>query len=94
MSMTERVSLFSTKLEHLKGVGPQRADLLQTELGLFTVGDLLQYYPFRYEDRTQFHAIRDLHDGLAARGLKNDSSATSATAPARSIWCGSSRCRA
>ncbi len=68
--MTQRVSVFATKLEHLKGVGPQRADLLQTELGLFTVGDLLQYYPFRYEDRTQFHVIRDLHDGLAAAQIR------------------------
>lgn len=31
------------------------------ELQIFTIGDLLQYYPFRYIDRTKFHKIKDLH---------------------------------
>src|SRR5690606_14420090 len=50
--------------EYLKGVGPQKADVLKKELQLFTIGDLLQYYPFRYIDRTQFHKIRQLHPDL------------------------------
>lgn len=50
-----------TPIEYLKGVGPQKADVLKKELQLFTIGDLLQYYPFRYIDRTQFHKIRQLH---------------------------------
>ncbi len=50
-----------TKIEFLKGVGSQRADLLKTELGIFSFGDLLQHYPFRYVDKTQFHKIRDIH---------------------------------
>ena len=48
-------------IEYLKGVGPQRADALRTELGIFTVRDLLFHLPFRYVDRTRFHNIRDLH---------------------------------
>jgi len=55
---------FSTKIEFLKGVGPQRAVLLQTELNIFTYGDLIQHYPFRYLDRTQFYNIADLHEDL------------------------------
>ncbi|MGV3640372.1 MAG: hypothetical protein ACO1NZ_07635, partial [Adhaeribacter sp.] len=43
---------FHTKIEFLKGVGPQKAALLQTELNIFTYGDLIQHYPFRYLDRT------------------------------------------
>src|SRR5690606_28050624 len=50
-----------TPIEYLKGVGPQKADVLKKELQLFTIGDLLQYYPFRYIDRTAFHKIRELH---------------------------------
>jgi len=53
---------FDTSLEFLKGVGPQRAALLQKELKLFTFGDLIQYYPFRHEDRTQFYTISEVND--------------------------------
>jgi ATP-dependent DNA helicase RecG len=49
-------------IEYLKGVGPQRADTLKTELGIFTCRDLLFHFPFRYIDRTQFHRIRDVHN--------------------------------
>ncbi len=51
---------FSYPIELLRGVGAQRAKLLQTELRLFTYGDLVQYYPFRHLDRTQHYAIADL----------------------------------
>ena len=49
-------------IEYLKGVGPKKADLLKKELSVFTYGDLLMNFPFRYEDRTKFHQIRDLND--------------------------------
>ena len=45
-------------------MGLQRAQLLGKELGLFTYGDLIQRYPFRYLDRTQFYNVVDLHDDL------------------------------
>jgi len=44
----------------LKGVGPQKAELLKKEVGIFTFGDLIEYYPFRYVDRSKFHKISDL----------------------------------
>ena len=52
--------LLSTPIEFLKGVGPQRAASLQTELGVFTFRDLLQHFPFRYQDRSVFHEVRDI----------------------------------
>ncbi len=55
-------SFFDTSLEFLKGVGPQRAALLQKELKLFTFGDLIQYYPFRHEDRTQFYKVSEVNE--------------------------------
>ena len=59
------MSFFNTKLELLKTVGnAQRAQLLGKELGLFTYGDLIQRYPFRYLDRTQFYAINELTEDL------------------------------
>lgn len=49
-----------TPIEYLKGVGPQRAEVLKKELGIYTFQDLLEYYPFRYVDRSEHHKIRDL----------------------------------
>lgn len=54
-------SFFETNIEFLKGVGPQRAELLKKELSIFTYGDLLQHYPFRYEDRSSFQKIGGLN---------------------------------
>jgi ATP-dependent DNA helicase RecG len=63
-------SFFDTKIEFLKGVGPQKASLLGEELGIFTYGDLLEHYPFRHEDRTQFHRINELNDQMQAAQIK------------------------
>lgn len=49
-----------TPIEYLKGVGPQRAELLKKELGIYSFGDLLHYYPFRYVDRSKYHTISEL----------------------------------
>ncbi|MFT4031869.1 MAG: ATP-dependent DNA helicase RecG [Siphonobacter sp.] len=61
---------FDTKIEFLKGVGPQKGTLLNTELGIFTFSDLLQHYPFRYEDRTRFYTITELRDDLPGAQIK------------------------
>ncbi len=55
-----------TPIEYLKGVGPSRAEVLKSELGIHTFGDLLIHYPFRYIDRTQFHKINQLHADMPA----------------------------
>lgn len=55
---------FETKVEFLKGVGPQRAALLNKELQIFTYADLIQHYPFRYEDRTKFHHIGQVDENM------------------------------
>ncbi|CAN5185454.1 ATP-dependent DNA helicase RecG [soil metagenome] len=58
------MSFFDTSIEFLKGVGPQRAALLQKELKIFTFGDLIQHYPFRYEDRTKFYSVREINEEM------------------------------
>jgi ATP-dependent DNA helicase RecG len=57
-------SFFNTPIEYLKGVGPQRAALLNKELAIFTYADLIQHYPFRYEDRTRFYKISEIMPDL------------------------------
>ena len=49
-----------TPIDYLKGVGPNRADLLRKELGIDTYQDLITLFPNRYIDRTQFYKINQL----------------------------------
>jgi len=63
-------SFFKTPIEFLKGVGPQKAALLNKELQIFTYADLLQHYPFRYEDRTKFYKVRELNEQMSNVQLK------------------------
>lgn len=63
-------SFFETKIEFLRGVGPQKAELLNKELNIFTFGDLIEYFPFRHEDRTQFHFIEDIRADMDAAHVK------------------------
>jgi len=55
----------NTSVTYLKGLGPQRTALL-AERGITTVGDLLSYLPFRYEDRIHFTPIARLVPGQVA----------------------------
>ena len=52
--------LLLTPIEFLKGVGPQRAELLRQEINVHTIGDLLNYFPFRYIDRSSYQKVSDL----------------------------------
>ncbi len=54
-----------TPVEFLKGVGPKRAELLNSELNIHTFGDLLTYYPFRYIDRSRIFRINEIESDLA-----------------------------
>ncbi|MEO6167729.1 MAG: OB-fold nucleic acid binding domain-containing protein, partial [Chitinophagales bacterium] len=58
--MAQIYQLLASPIEYLKGVGPQRAELLKKELNIFTFGDLLHHFPFRYIDRTSFYKINQL----------------------------------
>ncbi|NNC50592.1 MAG: ATP-dependent DNA helicase RecG [Flaviramulus sp.] len=49
-----------TPIDYLKGVGPNRADLLRKELGIYTYQDLINLFPNRYIDRTRFYKINEL----------------------------------
>ena len=54
------MDLMQTKIEYLKGVGPERSRLLKEELNIKTFQDLLHFFPNRYIDRSQFHPINKL----------------------------------
>lgn len=53
-------NFLQTPITYLKGVGPGRAELLGTELGVRTYADLLHIIPNRYIDKTRYYKIREL----------------------------------
>ncbi len=57
--------LLQTPIEYLKGVGPNRGDLLRKELGIHTYEDLVHFYPNRYIDRTRYYKINELKNNPA-----------------------------
>ena len=53
-------TILQTPIDYLKGVGPNRADLLRKELGIHTYQDLINLFPNRYLDRTKYYTINTL----------------------------------
>ena len=53
------------EIQFLTGVGPKRAQLLDKELGIRTIGDLIRLYPFRYIDKSSFVRICDARPDMA-----------------------------
>ena len=53
-------NILQTPIDYLKGVGPNRADLLRREIGIHTYQDLLNFFPNRYLDKTRFYKINEL----------------------------------
>ncbi|WP_029034616.1 ATP-dependent DNA helicase RecG [Salinimicrobium terrae] len=52
--------LLQTPIDYLKGIGPNRAEILRKEIGVHTYGDLLNFFPNRYLDKTRFYKIAQL----------------------------------
>ena len=63
-------NILNTSIEYLKGVGPQRAEILRKELQVYTFVDLLNCFPFRYVDRSKFYKVSELNSDLAYIQLK------------------------
>ena len=58
------MSLYGMKIEELSGIGKKRAELFK-KLGVFSVGELLNFYPRTYEDWSEITDIADVEDGAA-----------------------------
>jgi ATP-dependent DNA helicase RecG len=58
-------NLLLTPIEYLKGVGPNRGELLRKELGIHKYIDLINFYPNRYIDRTRYYKINELQNNVA-----------------------------
>lgn len=62
--------LGSRDIKYLSGVGPQRAALLNKELGIYSLRDLLYYFPYKYVDRSRIYSIRELAGSMPYIQLK------------------------
>lgn len=58
------MNILSQDIKYLQGVGPNRALLLASELGITTVGDLLAYYPYKYVDRSRIYRISEIDGNM------------------------------
>ncbi len=58
-------NLLQTPIDYLKGVGPNRAELLRKELGIHTYQDLINFFPNRYLDKTNYYKIKQLQQNSA-----------------------------
>ena len=59
------ITNLQTPIDYLKGVGTNRADLLRRELNIYTYQDLINLFPNRYIDRTQYYKISQLQQSNA-----------------------------
>lgn len=64
------LDLLKTPIVYLKGVGPAKSEVLKKELGIFTYEDLLNYFPYRYVDKSKIHTISEISDDLSYIQLK------------------------
>lgn len=63
-------SILSQDIKYLTGVGPKRKEILEKELQISTWGDLLEYYPYKYVDRSRIYRIGELRGDLPFVQLK------------------------
>lgn len=63
-------SLRRLDIKYVKGIGPQRAELLTKQLGIKTAYDLVHHFPTSYLDRTSIYRIRDLEGEMPSIQLK------------------------
>ena len=54
------MNILNQDIKYLPGVGPNRQKLLNQELGIETFGDLLEYYPYKYVDRSKVYTVHEL----------------------------------
>ena len=52
--------ILSQDIKYLPGVGPARQKMLSTELGILSFGDLLEYFPYKYVDRSKIYTVHEL----------------------------------
>lgn len=55
---------------YVNGVGPTKKQILNKELGIMTIGDMLEYYPYKYVDRSRIYTISSLTQDMSFVQIK------------------------
>ena len=58
------LEILNQDIQYLPGVGPKKRDMLQKELGISKISDLLEYYPYKYVDRSRIYTINELRSDM------------------------------
>ena len=58
------LDILNQDIQYMPGVGPKKKEILQKELGIESISDLLEYYPYKYVDRTHIYSIVDMSGEL------------------------------
>jgi len=64
------MNILQTDIKFIPGVGPKKAEILQKEIDVFTLGDLLRWYPYRYIDRSRMYYVHEIDQSQAYIQLK------------------------
>ena len=64
--------LATRDIKYLSGVGPQRASVLNKELGIYSLHDLLYYFPYKYVDRSRIYYIQEIDGTMPYIQLKGE----------------------
>ncbi|MDD4246910.1 MAG: DEAD/DEAH box helicase, partial [Dysgonamonadaceae bacterium] len=64
------MNILQTDIQFVPGVGPKRASVLNKEIDIFTLEDLLRYYPYRYVDRSRLFYVHEIEGSMPYVQLK------------------------
>lgn len=64
------MDILQTDIKFIPGIGPKKAETLNKEIDVFTLGDLLRWYPYRYIDKTRIYYVHEVDSSLAFIQLK------------------------
>lgn len=62
--------LSNTDIKYLPGVGPKKAEILNKEIDIFSVDDLLRYYPYKYIDKSRIYYVHEIDGNMPYIQLK------------------------
>ena len=64
------MDILQTDIKFVPGVGPKKAEILNKEIDVFTLGDLLRWYPYRYVDRSRMYYVHEIDGSMPFIQLK------------------------
>lgn len=64
------MDILQTDITYIPGIGPKKGQILNKEIDVFTLGDLLRWYPYRYIDRTRMYYVHEVDNSSVYIQLK------------------------